>query len=685
MTGGFTGYQREIRGAGREMGYLEQQTRAFATTWRYMVAGAGVYGTLSMIKNLGDFQAKLGEISAIATGPGGIPVVGQELDNLGKQLIDVSNRTTQPIGDLEEGVLSLYSTIGNVPENQAADMMETISKTAITAQSSVQDTTQALLGMLNAFGRGTDELPKFADEFFKVIQLSAGMSGGTYAQKLGVLSSSAALGHFSPEQMGALAIGATRSGGSAATNMQYLSQMMMFLMHPVSKEAQSTLAGIGLGENQRNKLGGYGTLKAFLAEVNKRGGVGLSPALAGASDEMLGQIESSGMTASQAGLSGGGTELISKAFGRIQSQRIAAVLSKLLTPEQVAGTENQTLDQYLAQIMAAKGSVNQGNNRAMEYRRIVQASNALHNMGIEIGTLISPLVNPAAHVFSSGVNDFNNQNPWAQRGEAAGAVVGGYAAFRMLRARGMRGSPLRGVGVVGAGLDTLTNTARGETPLKPLYVAVVYSLAGGGPLGFGFGGGKGAGIPNRDLRTVEGEVGMAGAGTTAGRSSPAWMGAFKEMLKFTIFGVAADIGSQQIVNAMGGGGANGWGNYDIPFHIGAHFAHGDARNKIYGAPFMTWLAQHPGQISGKEGAIMGQYAQGGMWSDVAERRLRAVAEKGQLQNAKIVGKAELTVNVDQKDGQGNTKRTTQHVSMDLFPQFSLRPPQEKAKKTRRAN
>jgi hypothetical protein len=270
MEGGFSRFRRGIDATGKSMGFLSGQMRAFSTTLKYAFAGTAIFGTLEMVKNLGEFQAKLGEIQAIASGPGGVPLLDQQIDDLGRRLIDVSNATTQPIADLQEGVMNLYSTIGDVPPNEAADMMQTISEVAITSQSNIQDTTQALLGMLNAFGRGTGDLKTFGNEFYNVIRLSAGMPGSVYAQKLGPLAASASLGQFTPEQMGALAIGATRSGGSASTNMTYLSQMLMYLMHPTTAKAKGALASVGLNEQQRLQLGGWGTLKKFLGAVNAR-------------------------------------------------------------------------------------------------------------------------------------------------------------------------------------------------------------------------------------------------------------------------------------------------------------------------------------------------------------------------------------------------------------------------------
>lgn len=384
---------------------LNNQLRAIGTTARYALAGQLVFGITAAIHAWGDYEAKLGEISSIASGGAGLPIVGKELDRLGQGLLHLSAQTGQPIEDLQAGITSLYSTIGDVPGNEAVNMMSTIAKVAMTSQSNIEDTTGALLGMLNAFKANRSELPKFGSEFYKVIKLSSGMPGHTFAQQLGRLSQSATLGGFTPEQMNALAVSATRFGGSASVNMRGLSQLLVSVMNPSSAKAEKAFETIGLGTEERQRLGGFGTLMRLLRIVHQRGVTargggrvrGLSEDAASTIEEQFGNEP----TTAQAGLSGPGAELLTKVLTRLEGRRTAAALSQLLTPEQVAGTTNQTINKYLDLMLGKYGDIDEAQKRVLDRNAWVRQGKAIHAMGIEITDAWAPILNFEANKMTS--------------------------------------------------------------------------------------------------------------------------------------------------------------------------------------------------------------------------------------------------------------------------------------------
>lgn len=691
MASGFGSYRREIDMAGRSSSLLNSQLRAIGTTLRYSFAGASIYGTMQLVRNLGQFQARLGEIQAIASGPGGGPLSDTQIDQLGQKLIDVSNRTAQPIDDLQQGVLSLYSTIGDVPGNQAADMMETISKVALTSQSNIEDTTQALLGMIDAFGQGTDQLGKFGDEFFNVIKLSAGMPGHVYAQQLGRLSASATLSGFTPEQMGALAIGATRFGGSAATNQRGLAQMMTFLMNPTSPKTQAAFSSIGLGRAERNRLGAWGTLQAVLSKVNQEGGAGTPKPLTDDMSQVLSeQYGDTNVPNSQLGMSGMGGELLAKLFPRIEGRRITAVLARLQNENQVAGTPNKTLDQYLQDVTRHSDKADDAMKRAMDYKRIQQASNAMHNFGVEVGTAISPLLQYPARGITSGVSAFNNQHRMiplgplghisSQTAEVAGGALGLAALFKVLRGTTAGGHIGRGIPLAAAGMDVLSgDKERGHSPLNPLYVAVVYNF------GQGLTGRGSIGIPNQDMRTArEAEV-LGGAGYGAGaRAAP--RGRISPRIRSTGGGILGAVGfayaAQQIVDSYistrGLTGSNPQGEQNYQSAQGNKLL--QYLGQSYKSAFRQVYPHHPGP---REQAIISQYAGGKISAQQAENRLRRIASPEQLKAAGINLRGQADVTVHLQDSQGN-RRGSSHVAVDLFPDFTTPAPQSKGKpKTQR--
>jgi hypothetical protein len=697
MSSGFSNLRRNMDMGARSTGAINSELRALGTTLRYGIAGAGVYGTIALVRNLGEFQAKLGEIQSIASGPGGVPLLDSQIDRLGTRLIDVSNKTSQPIADLQEGVLNLYSTIGDVPPDEAAKMMETISRVAITSQSDIESTTQALLGLLNAFGEGTDQLGKFGDEFKRVIQLSAGMSGSQYAGKLGVLSQSASLARFTPEQMGALAVGATRFGGSSATNMTYLSQLMTYLVNPTTAKEKAAFAGIGLNQQQLRTLPGWQILQTVLTAVNKRGGVGISPALASASDETLSMMDEQGLTGSQAGLTGGGAALLQQLFGRMQSRRMAAVLSRLQTPDQVRGTKNQTLDEYLNSISHSAGDVDSAMARAMDYRRIVQATNAMHNFGVEIGSAVSPLLQIPARAAIWATSGFNNQH-WqvpiglpghnightpGQTVEVAGGLLGIAGLLRMLSRRGAGAGRLaRGVPFAMAGMDAISgDTARGHSPLNPLYVAVVWSMANG----FG-GGGRGG---------IAGAIRNAPEGTIISESRPNYYRAGEDG--------RVNRPSRRNRFARGGLGVIGalsgaYLAYDVynqeraQVHAAQHdplaLLHLGMQHRFgVHIPFVGTVgggyAYQQAGFSGQERSVIGAYRQHKISGDEAERRLRLLASKSQFEQAgigRLYGKADVNVTITDKQG---NRRGGAHVPVEFFPDFTAPAPQTRGKPVNR--
>jgi hypothetical protein len=685
MRSGFGNLRGEMERTNRTGGLVNNQLRALGTTLRYAFAGSAIYGSMQIVRNLGQFEAKLGEISAIATTTGGIPLIGQQLTELGDLLVDVSNKTTIPIEQLQEGVINLYSTLEDVPPNEAARMMEEISKVAITSQSNIEDTTGALLGMIDAFGAGTEQIGEFGNQFYTVIRESAQMSGHVYAQQLGRLASSAALGQFNPQEMGALAIASTRFGGSAAVNQRGLAQLMLYLMNPRGKEAETTMASLGLGPQQRVKMGGWDVLMKVLSEINKRGGVGATPALRGATDETFGLIQEAGLTPQQAGIRGGGARLATQITGRIESQRILAILSNMLTPAQVAGTPNKTLDQYLDDVTESAIKTDQAFDQAMNRRRIVEAGNAVHNLGIEIGTAMSPLIGPVAGQVTRGISAFGTQK-WGfnvpgtdtritgQQAELAAAGTGAAGLLALLRRRGVAGAGRRALGGLGganAALNAITETEWGKTPLKPFYVTVVNDLLRG----------RQPGTP------------PAGAAESVEQKASKW--GFRGWL--------AHMGFKGITSRIGGGSLAaasllGAEMPAIPDMI-SMLTGGDPfgyRNKpdftgrqaeILRNPKHRWLRN----ILGSQGGANPTF---GVGFDDPRRKaayhrlamLSSQAVRAQdsplLQPWKpgtILGKAEVTVNLEDKDGR--KKRKTVHATVDLFPDFTVPAPTTKAKPT----
>lgn len=650
ITGGLNAMLRQQQGVGRQTGYLNNQMRALGTTMRYAVAGSAIYGAFDALNRWAQYQARLGEISAIASFPGVDAErnrAGQDsaIDRLGRELIRVSVETAQPLDDLQQGVIGLYSTVGDVPPNRAAEMLQTISGVAITSQANIEDTTNALLGMLGAFNRGTSELEIFGRGFRSVIQLSAGMTGHVYAQQLGRLSTSAALGQFNPAQMEALAIGASRFGGSQPMNMRGLAQMMMYLMNPPTSKNQRALERIGLGRKRREALGGWGTLQALLTAVNSSGGANMqgSPlnAKGVAGEEALGLVtELYGPEASNEaiGLKGPAAQLLSEVFSRIEGRRIAAILSQLQREDQVRGSINKTLDQYLEKQIAARKNAEahaQAVDRALDRRKFQQAGNAIRAMGIEIMDAYGPFINAVSGQVINLQGRVHN-NPELTAYGLLGAA-GAAAAIR--RVRGGRGiGAIRGVGAAGAAQDAITGGAeRGHSPQNPLYVAVVFSM-----------GGPGGGNP-----VVLGPDGKpVGTGNTGKRSRLGNLAAFARM--------------------------NPLHPLALPFVLG-----GDSRQDGDTEIPLLRAAMGAKNLTPAQARVLADAKRRFISPQTAEARLLAISQgrfDERRNRIQVVGQAKINLNLNLKKADGSTETKRVSVTADLVPRFkSGSRPQSKGK------
>ena len=457
---------------------LTDQMRAFGTTLRYAFAGAAVFALPNLIRNISQLNTQLSQVAAIGTTTGGIPIVGQRLNELRDDLLAVSTDTAQPVEQITEGVTRLYSTLENVPPNRAAEMMRTIAEVANTSQSDVTETTDAILGMINAFGAGPESIKRFGNAFRVVIAESAGMTGQMFSQSAGRVFQTGRLGNFSPATLFGASIAATRFGGSQPSNINNLSQMLLYLMQPPQNKSESALASIGLGKSARGRLGGDEVLRRFLAEVNRRG-FASDPKFLRLGDEALGDLGDS----SKMGTSGRGADLLQEILPRIQGRRIAAILATLSGPN--PGKGNKSLQDYVRDSQRALDNANdldKANKRAMDVNRYAQASNAMHNFGVEVAVALDPLLKLGS-MGLTGLDRFAERHRKATRIGVLGALGVGAAAFVGRRTLGLGRLGRIGMGAVpavAAGTDLVTGRAPTGAPDNPFFVVVMSSLGGGG-------------------------------------------------------------------------------------------------------------------------------------------------------------------------------------------------------------
>jgi hypothetical protein len=307
---------------------------------------------------------------------------------------------------------------------------------------------------------------------------------------------------------------------------------------------------------------------------------------------------------------------------------------------------------------------------AMDYRRIVQAGNAMHNFGLEVGTAVSPLLQLPARGIVAVTKGFNKQSVRTRQEELGAGAVGAAGLILLLKRLGGPkvgvGGLIRGGGFVGAGTAALTEHQIGHTPLNPLFVAIVYNLGGRTP---GVpGGGKGADAEK--------------AGENIEQKASKWL--FRGWVARGAVGAARTVGARIPGVARAG----------IPF-LGAEMPGiPDVLSILTGGdPFgyNKWAKLTPKQQKIVNDAkrhpmlnrMLVKSAYGGSELpniQTAYDRLAALSGQNVTsaggQTLAVKGKADLAITIDPKGG-----RQKYHATLDLFPDFTVPAPQTKAKPT----
>jgi len=654
MQSGMSSYRRELQGAGRDQGILDKQMRAFGTTLRYALAGGVLFGTMQAIRTLGDFQQKLGQISAIGSSDK-FPLVGRQLDQLGASLLRISTETVTPIGELQDAVTNLYSTVDGLSPDQAVNTIETIAKVARISQADITDTTQAVLGMVNAFDKGMKNVPSIGDQFFQVTKYA---SGGldfsrTYAQQLGKLSQTAKLGDFSLEEMSAIAIAGSKFSGSPATNLRGQAQLQRTVKNPSNAKSEPFYNLAGVSKSQRLEMSGYDVLMKLLTYANSL-------------------------------TEGGKGAFMSGAFTRAESRNIATVLSYSMTPDQIAkGSERKTLGEYLRlsspEVRATES--NQAFERYMKMASISQSGKAMQDFSIAFANSFNPLIQPAASGLTKGslaFQGFAKDNPEAVMG-ITGAVGAGLVAARMYGKR----VPLRALPMAGAAADVLQGGAmRGDSPMNPLYVIVVAELLG-----------RGSGGWKRGVQQYPGPIGpMNRPGTAGGMPAPSKWSRLTGSLPAVGYIGATALGAYLMQKASQDENLERQGGHH-PILDSLRNKKGGIRipglfNPMGGGGFGGFnIGGSRTQATPEQAAILDRLKRGYINEQSAERMLEKVSPRLKASESlavgekalKISGNATVTVNVDQTDAKGNVTRKVTKVPLPLFGQFTAPAPQTAGK------
>jgi len=671
MRGGFGSFRREMSESDRTMrkygdtiGVVDKQIRALGTTLRYSVAGAAIFGGYQGVQNLNQIQQQLGLISAISpTAFGGVALVGQQLTDFGEAAEDAAYRALTPITEFNEGLVNLVSTVQDVPQNEVVPVLEAIAKSARLTMTPVQEATKGITGMLVAFGETTNvaNVQRYLAQYQRAIFTVPGgaAAGPQIIQQLPQLAAVSRLAAVNPEQMFGLLNTVLRAGGTPATSARGLQYLIQGLAQPPSKEAGRALAGIGISPQFVQEQGGIAALLKLVEEIRRRGVTGAGPKgrrLRGLPQDLEDQLEGLSATDQLAGLgiSGRGAVFAREAVGRIHGVRSLILL---------AAQEDQMLADLRAMANLGRNQADQVNELRGSWQRFEDKAQlhgvamAIDQMAVDVAQVFEPFLNWSGGGVKS-LRDIVDQHP-----TASVAAAGAGLTALMLRRRLGVGGLLRGFGGVMAVKDVAgsvgVDTARGDTPTNPVWVAVAYALSGPGAGGFfgrrGTTGPTGTGpvpAPSTRGRGFGRALGIGG-GILAGAAGAAF---WDEMVISPEVERRRSLGLLRYLRASHGG---------LTIPLGG----------VFGSPLQIGGGRP--DPTAAESKILERLQKGYINEQSAERMLRRVATPSRLKEAGIQLRArgEVTVNIDGLPG-GRKKAT---VPLELFSDFTTPAPTTRGK------
>jgi hypothetical protein len=555
----------------RALGTWGQQMRAVGTTIRYALAGAVVYGVVTAVSRLGEFEAKLGEIDALAARigeSGRLEGLGTQLDRVGDFALQTSNKFGIATADVQQFMSRFYSSFdapgGQRGIRQMQSFTDAMAQMSLLAEGAdPQALAGGIAGMLRGANLPPQEATRFVDIIAEVTRLSPVITGQDIARDIGRLAAAQTASRMRPEEIFGVYLAASMSGGSPAVIGRGITQLLASeIIRPQTEAQMAAFRQVGLPTDptQLNRLGGLAILQRMMEGVAPGRVTFNRPGALRAED-----LEDEAAIRA-AGVRGVNMTLASQLFGRQESFRQFLNLLSIGGPE--------AIDKFIGSIDEAI-RVRRGQQRVeiqMNRRWFQQLREAQANLATQVVRGFRAPMQAWSRVvgFLSGQAV---EHPEATTAVAAG-VIGGFAAGRVARMLGRGGMfgrrrlAGRALGGTAATLAELPATALMVQEALPNLIAGVagtgsranptwvvihpisWQLPGGQPnLGGGPGGGGIPGVPvptplrrapwRRALSFLGRVSPFLGAGllaATAGREieGPEWMddGDMRRVMRF---------------------------------------------------------------------------------------------------------------------------------------------------------
>lgn len=405
IPGSFMNIGRSAYQSSRQTSQWNQQMRALGTTIRYAFAGAALYGSMNMVRNLSQLQQQLGLISAIGTS-GGFNLVGKNLDSMANQIFKASTDLITPTSDIADALTNLVSTVQSgqgLNRNDLVPAVEMIGRAAKLSQTPVEDMTRALTTMNVAFARpiSLKNISDFAAKWYTLISSAPGgvSAAPQLAGQLGNIAGGARFAHVSPGQMFSMMLGTLRFGIVPQQAGQGLAYLLRTIATPEApstvKSAKEMFAQLGITNDFVQRQGGQAALFRIFGAAQK---AGIHGNLQQAAKTAFAQVQAGGQqdegSIAGLGLTGAGINVLATAFRRQHALRTAIALYSMWASGQFQ-RDLGSLGDSMSAVQKQQKEFADAWARFVKQAGLAQAATAVQNLTLQFSKNLAPVLNLA--------------------------------------------------------------------------------------------------------------------------------------------------------------------------------------------------------------------------------------------------------------------------------------------------
>jgi len=477
INSGLLGMNRQMTEGSTRTGILTQQLRSLGTTVRYALSGFAVYGFMGAVQNLQTLQESLGSIAAIGETIQGTPLPTDQLNKMRDDILRISTDIASPAEEIANSITTIYSSMQGLSPRQVENLAKVFTVLERTTRTgtpqNVQEVGTGLLRTLTSFGIPTGRAPQTANQIFKFIQRSIGVSGEQFAQFTAPSFRGAQLAGVNFPQFLALSVLMQRGGGTFALNQRWLGQLFRNIRNPPKGE-QKGFSAIGLTPETLSTMSFNQILQTIFEQLRQKGGAFLPPG------------EAAGLQPGEMpSIKGPAAQWLGQLVRRAETRGAIVTLFQQWMGQGPTRPGFTQLNQEF--INAGKNSKAMGDamKRNLEQIPITRIQQSWRNFFTSLLTESDPVLKRFADL-SQHATDFALKGHRHRREILGGAAIAGGLLFGRRFLPNV--SPFRLFGAGSAALSAAQAIAsgdqtRGASPLNPVWVAISYQM--GGPRGFG--------------------------------------------------------------------------------------------------------------------------------------------------------------------------------------------------------